>query len=80
MESALQKLGTDYLDVFKPGWLGKASMYSKGIINTLLKLKQEGKIRSIGTSIHDRRRAGKLAMDSEIDISEPKLCGIHICK
>jgi aryl-alcohol dehydrogenase-like predicted oxidoreductase len=34
----------------------------------LLKLKEEGKIRAIGTSIHDRQRAGRLASDSEIDL------------
>ena len=68
VENALRKLGTDYLDVFKLGWLGRTSIYSKGIIETLLQLKQEGKIRSIGTSIHDRMRAGRLALDSEIDL------------
>jgi aryl-alcohol dehydrogenase-like predicted oxidoreductase len=67
-ENALRVLGTDYLDVFKLGWLGRTSIYSKGIIDTLLKLKQEGKILSIGTSIHDRKRAGRLALDSEIDL------------
>ena len=67
-ENALRKLGTDYLDVFKLGWLGRTSIYSKGILDTLLTLKQEGKIRSIGTSIHDRMRAGRLALDSEIDL------------
>lgn len=68
VENALRKLGTDYLDVFKLGWLGRTSIYSKGIIDTLLKLKQEGRILSIGTSIHDRKRAGRLAQDSEIDL------------
>ena len=68
VESGLRKLGTDYLDVFKLGWLGRTSIYSRGIVDTLLKLKEEGKIRSIGTSIHDRKRAGKLAADSEIDL------------
>jgi aryl-alcohol dehydrogenase-like predicted oxidoreductase len=68
VENALRKLGTDYLDVFKLGWLGKTSIYSKAIIDTLLKLKQEGKILSIGTSIHDRKRAGRLALNSEIDL------------
>ena len=68
VEDALRKLSTDYLDVFKLGWLGRTSIYSKGIIETLLKLKQEGKILSIGTSIHDRKRAGRLALYSEIDL------------
>ncbi len=68
VENALRELGTDYLDVFKLGWLGRTSIYSKGIIDTLLQLKQEGKILSIGTSIHDRQRAGRLALNSEIDL------------
>ena len=68
VENALRKLDTDYLDVFKLGWLGRTSIYSQGIIDTLLKLKREKKILSIGTSIHDRKRAGRLALDSEIDL------------
>jgi aryl-alcohol dehydrogenase-like predicted oxidoreductase len=68
VEDALRKLGTDYLDVFKLGWLGRTSIYSKGIIDSLLQLKHKGKIRAIGTSIHDRKRAGRLALDSEIDL------------
>jgi predicted aldo/keto reductase-like oxidoreductase len=47
---------------------GKTSIDSKAVIDTLLALKQEGKIRSIGTSIHDRKRAGRLALESEIDL------------
>jgi len=68
VENALRELGADYLDVFKLGWLGRTSIYSKGIIDVLLKLKSEGKILAIGTSIHDRERAGRLALDSEIDL------------
>jgi aryl-alcohol dehydrogenase-like predicted oxidoreductase len=68
VEDALRKLGTDYLDVFKLGWLGRTSIYSEGIVDTLMRLKQEGKIVAIGTSIHDRKRAGRLALDSEIDL------------
>jgi aryl-alcohol dehydrogenase-like predicted oxidoreductase len=41
VENALRKLGTDYLDVFKLGWFERTSIYSKGIIDTLLKLKRE---------------------------------------
>lgn len=68
VEKALRKLKTDYLDVFKLGWLGKTSAYTNSTIDTLLKLKQEGKIKAIGTSIHDRQRAGRLALDSELDL------------
>lgn len=68
VENALRQLDTDYLDVFKLGWLGRTSIYSKGIVETLLTLKREGKILSIGTSIHDRKRAARLALKSEIDL------------
>ena len=68
VEKALRKLNTDYLDVFKLGWLGRTSIYSQSIIDSLLKLKQEGKIKAIGTSIHDRQRAGQLTLDSELDL------------
>jgi aryl-alcohol dehydrogenase-like predicted oxidoreductase len=68
VEKALRNLNTDYLDVFKLGWLGRTSNYSQGVVDSLLKLKQEGKIKAIGTSIHDRKRAGKLALDSELDL------------
>jgi len=68
VEKALRKLNTDYLDVFKLGWLGRTSTDSRGVVDALLKLKQEGKIKAIGTSIHDRKRAGKLALDSELDL------------
>ena len=68
VENSLRKLDTDYLDVFKLSWLGKMSAYRKSVIKTLLELKQEGKIRAIGISIHDRQRAGWLALESEIDL------------
>ena len=68
VENSLRKLDTDYLDVFKLSWLGKMSAYRKSVVNTLLEMKREGKIRSIGVSIHDRQRAGWLAVESEIDL------------
>lgn len=65
---ALKALNTDAIDIFKLGWLGRTSRYTDSIVETLLKLKDEGKIRAIGTSIHDRVRAGKLVADSCIDL------------
>ena len=66
-ERALKVLGTDYLDVFQLNWLGTASAWTPGTVDVLLKLKEEGKVRTLGTSIHDRPRAGKLAEDSPLD-------------
>ncbi len=67
VEKALRLLGTDYLDIYKIGWLGKASRFSQGVQDTMVALKDEGKVKSIGASIHDRKRAGALARDSILD-------------
>ncbi len=60
-------LGTDYLDVFQLGWLGRGSFFSQGIQDQLAAVREEGLIRAAGTSIHDRIRAGELAKDSVLD-------------
>jgi len=67
-ERMLRSLGTDYLDVFQLYWLGRMSRWSPAISGEMVKLREEGKVRAIGTSIHDRPRAGKLAEDSPLDL------------
>lgn len=68
LERARKALDIDTLDVFQLGWLGVGSALSPGIEELLLEAKREGKIRAIGTSIHDRERAGRLAEDSCMDL------------
>ncbi len=67
VEKALRVLGTDYLDIYQLGWLGRTSLLTEGIREAIGKLKDEGKIKAVGTSIHDRPRAGRLARDSVLD-------------
>jgi aryl-alcohol dehydrogenase-like predicted oxidoreductase len=67
-EAALRLLGTDYLDVFQLYWLGKMSAFTEGNVEELVRLKEEGKVRALGVSIHDRPRAGRLALDSPLDL------------
>jgi aryl-alcohol dehydrogenase-like predicted oxidoreductase len=67
-ERALKQLGTDYLDVFQLFWLGKMSAWTDSTVSQLVKLREEGKVRAIGVSIHDRVRAGRLAEDSPLDL------------
>ncbi|HET8732732.1 MAG TPA: aldo/keto reductase, partial [Anaeromyxobacteraceae bacterium] len=59
-EGALRTLGTDYLDVFQLFWLGKMSAFTGAVQEELVALREEGKVRAIGVSIHDRPRAGRL--------------------
>jgi len=67
-EKLLRKLGVDYIDVLHLFWLGVSSSLTDGNVEELFKLRDEGKVRAFGVSIHDRERAGRLAADSPIDL------------
>jgi len=67
-ERALRALGTDYLDVFQLHWLGVTAAWTDATAGELVKLRESGKVRAIGVSIHDRARAGRLAADSPLDV------------
>ena len=68
VEKMLRELGTDHLDAYLLSWYGKMSFYSESIQRCLQDLRQEGKVLALGTSIHDRKRAGELARDSILDL------------
>lgn len=68
VEKTLRLLGTDYLDVLQVFWVGVTSSLSEKNLETLVKLREEGKCRAIGISIHNRKRAGQLAVDSPLDL------------
>lgn len=67
-ETALKKLGTDHLDLLQVFWVGKTSRLSDSVLGELNRLKEEGKCRGIGVSIHDRDKAGKLAAERTLDV------------
>lgn len=67
-ENALRLLGTDYIDILQLGWLGRGSAWTKATVEALVRLREEGKVRAIGVSIHDRKRAGELAVSSPLDM------------
>jgi aryl-alcohol dehydrogenase-like predicted oxidoreductase len=67
-ERLLKELGTEYLDVFQLFWLGRMSALTPSTIDELVSLRESGKVRAIGVSIHDRKRAGKLAEDSPLNM------------
>jgi aryl-alcohol dehydrogenase-like predicted oxidoreductase len=66
--AALRTLGVEYLDVFQVYWLGKMSFFTGAVQEALQKLREEGKVRLLGASTHDRPRAGKLAEESILDL------------
>jgi aryl-alcohol dehydrogenase-like predicted oxidoreductase len=67
-ESLLKSLGTDYLDVLQLGWVGVGSAWTEATEREMVALRESGKVRAIGVSIHDRPRAGKLAEESPLDM------------
>ena len=62
----LKALNTDYLDILQIHWLGRMSALNESTEEALLKLVEEGKVRAVGVSIHDRPRAGQLAAESAL--------------
>ncbi len=76
-ERLLSDLGIDTIDVFQLFWLGVSSAWSEGTMEALLRLKEEGKVRSIGVSIHDRVRAGELARESPLDVFMLRYSAAH---
>ncbi len=67
-EALLRDLGTDHLDVYLLGWVGVGAALTSATERELLHLRESGKVRSIGVSIHDRPRAGVLAASSPLDL------------
>ncbi len=67
-EGLLKALGTDYLDVLQLGWLGVGSAFTSATERELVALRESGKVRAIGASIHDRPRAGRMAESSPLDV------------
>jgi len=67
-DQLLKELGTEYIDVFQLFWLGRMSALTPSTVNALVSLRESGKVRAIGVSIHNRKRAGRLAEDSPLDM------------
>jgi aryl-alcohol dehydrogenase-like predicted oxidoreductase len=66
-EKTLSSLKIDYLDILQIHWLGVTSAWNDGISEELEKLRDEGKTKAIGISIHNRERAGILAKESSLN-------------
>ncbi len=68
VEKLLRELGTEYLDVYLLGWLGVGSAWTSATEREMVHLRESGKVRALGVSIHDRPRAGGLAASSPLDL------------
>jgi aryl-alcohol dehydrogenase-like predicted oxidoreductase len=68
LEKRLRQLGTDYLDVFLFLGVMKPAQLSDEVCAELIRLREEGKVRAVGLSTHDRKLAGRLAADGALDV------------
>jgi aryl-alcohol dehydrogenase-like predicted oxidoreductase len=76
VHKGLKSLGIDYVDVLLLGWY---NYFPKRVVDIALKLKQEGKIRFIAMSGHNRKHFGQMAQDpdSPIDIFMCRYNAVH---
>jgi len=67
LERRLRQLRTDYIDVFLfLGLMGREKFISR-VLEELRRFREEGKVRAIGISTHDRELAGTLAAQGAVD-------------
>ncbi len=67
VEKSLQRLRTDYLDVFHIFWLGDGKL-SPRTPDLMRRYQEQGKIRQIAVSTHVRRYAGELVRRGVLDV------------
>lgn len=67
LEKRLRQLRTDYIDFFLFLGVMKPKELPEKVIDDLCRIREEGKVRCIGVSTHDRKLAGRLAEDGRLD-------------
>lgn len=68
LEKRLRQLGTDYIDVFLFLGVTKEKHFPEHVREELCRFREEGKVRGIGISTHNRKFAGKLAAEGALDV------------
>jgi aryl-alcohol dehydrogenase-like predicted oxidoreductase len=67
LEKRLRQLHTDYIDVFLFLGVMKEKQFTPRAQEDLYRLREEGKVRWIGLSTHDRRFAGRLMAEGDLN-------------
>jgi aryl-alcohol dehydrogenase-like predicted oxidoreductase len=68
LEKRLKQLRTDYLDVFLFLGVLKRKQYHDDLTEEMIRFREEGKVRAIGLSCHDRKLLGELADRGDVDV------------
>jgi aryl-alcohol dehydrogenase-like predicted oxidoreductase len=77
LERRLKQLATDYIDVFLFLGVMKPEHLRPRVLDEMRQLREEGKVRAIGVSCHDRRLVGQLAADGAIDVAMMRYNAAH---
>jgi aryl-alcohol dehydrogenase-like predicted oxidoreductase len=68
LEKRLRQFRTDYIDVFLLLGVRKEGEFPPRAREELSRLREEGKVRAVGISSHDRRLIGQLASQAALDV------------
>ena len=67
VDAALRKLRTDYLDIFLLFWVRSPARLSDEAHECLVRLRQQGKVRAVGFSTHDRALCARALEERDWD-------------
>ena len=68
LEKRLRQLRTDYIDVFHFLGVLKPGQFPESLREELQRLKEDGRVRAVAMSCHDRKFAGELADQGALDV------------
>jgi aryl-alcohol dehydrogenase-like predicted oxidoreductase len=68
LEKRLRQFHTDYIDLFMFLGVMKPGEFPRRVLDEMLRLKEEGKVRAVGISTHNRKFAGQLADTGDLDV------------
>jgi len=77
LEKRLRQLGTDYIDIFLFLGVMKEKEYPDEVRQELVRFREEGKVRFVGISGHNRKLIGKLAGEGNLDIAMMRYNAAH---
>ena len=77
LEKRLKQLKTDYLDIFLYLGVTKEKYFPPYALDELYRLKEEGKVKYIGFSTHERKLAGKMAYEGKLDVMMVRYNAAH---
>lgn len=77
LEKRLRQLGTDHIDVFLYLGVMKPKHLGNDVLEELRRFRDEGKVRGIGLSCHDRKFVGRLVAEGSTDVTMMRYNAAH---